>query len=188
MHRPALTSVCSLALLIGGCPKRQTTTRIVYFPLPTPDTAKPSGQAVGALVIEEPVPPPPRPQETAQPAPPARSPAHRPRPATKPGTDTPEETPEPPAPEPPAAVPALEPRETPQHESELRRELQEVQRRAQDRIARLSATRLSTSGRRIIEDARTFLAQSGKALEEGDLPRALTLARKASLLVSAMDQ
>jgi hypothetical protein len=42
--------------------------------------------------------------------------------------------------------------------------------------------------RKTLDDARTFFQQSTQALNEGDLQRALMLARKASLLVSALEK
>jgi hypothetical protein len=56
------------------------------------------------------------------------------------------------------------------------------------RLARFNEARLSPADRKTLDDARTFFAQSTRAREEGDLQRALTLARKASLLVSALEQ
>ena len=54
-------------------------------------------------------------------------------------------------------------------------------------MARLNPAGLSTNERKTLEDARTFLAQSTRAFESSDLPRALNLARKASLLVAALE-
>jgi Cdc6-like AAA superfamily ATPase len=91
-------------------------------------------------------------------------------------------------PPPPAQVPALEPRESSGEESALRRQIQQLHEDIRQRLARLPETRLSPSDRKTLADARTFFAQSGRALEEGDLRRALNLARKASLLVAALEQ
>ena len=91
--------------------------------------------------------------------------------------------------EPPAAVeiPALEPRQT--QGPALRGQILGRQNDLQARIEKLArANKLSATGRKTLEDARTFLAQSGKALEEGDLQRSLNLAWKASLLVAALEQ
>jgi len=38
-----------------------------------------------------------------------------------------------------------------------------------------------------VEDARAFFAQATQAMVSGDLPRALILARKASLLLAALE-
>jgi hypothetical protein len=55
------------------------------------------------------------------------------------------------------------------------------------RLARLKGAQLSANDRRTLEDARTFFAQSTHAMASGDLPRALNLARKASLLLAALE-
>ena len=47
---------------------------------------------------------------------------------------------------------------------------------------------MASVDRKTLEDARLFLNQSRKALEGGDLQRAFNLARKASLLVEALEQ
>lgn len=141
-------------------------------------------------MIEEPAPPPPPASTEAAPEPvPAHPPAHHPRRTTRTAPDTPEASPEPAEPEPPAQTPTLEPRATPQQESKLRRDLLEQTQQVQQLIARArNAGQLSDNDRRIIESAQSFLGQSSKALEDGDLARALTLARKARLLASALEQ
>jgi RNA polymerase-interacting CarD/CdnL/TRCF family regulator len=93
------------------------------------------------------------------------------------------ETPEPP----PEAVPALEPRESTAQEAAQRQQIQRLQEDVRQRLARLNEARLSPSERKTLEDARTFFAQSTRAIESGDLQRALNLARKASLLVAALE-
>jgi hypothetical protein len=52
----------------------------------------------------------------------------------------------------------------------------------------LQRGKLTGATRRTLEDARTFLAQSEKALSDDDLQRARNLANKAALLVSALEQ
>ncbi len=47
---------------------------------------------------------------------------------------------------------------------------------------------MASVDRKTLEDARMFLNQSRKALEGSDLQRAFNLARKASLLVDALEQ
>ncbi len=188
VSRPAFSSACCLALLIGGCPKRQTGVQIVYIPLPPQEAPAPGAQSSGTLVVEETAPPPAS-TEAAPELVPAHPPARHPRRTTRTAPDTPEASPEPAAPEPPAETPTLEPRETPQQESQLRRELLARTQQVQQLIARArNAGQFSDNDRRIIEAAQSFLGQSSKALEDGDLPRALTLARKAHLLVSALEQ
>jgi hypothetical protein len=179
---------CSLALFIGGCPKRQAPTRIVYVPSPPPPAVTQAPAAgTPTMVIEEPAPPEP-PATTPPPTPPTK-PARRRRrvlqtepPAAAPANAP--ETTEPPAP----PVPSLEPRESSVEETALRRQIQGLQDDVRQRIAKLSRAGLSGADRKTLDDARTFFAQSARALNEGDLQRALTLARKASLLVSALER
>jgi outer membrane biosynthesis protein TonB len=190
LRRGTLPSLCALLLWIGGCPKRQGPSRIVYVPAPAP-RAVPTAPVTHpqVLVIEEPAPPPepeeaPPPQAPEEPKPQRR----RRRPVradtpTAPTESTAPETPEPP----PEAVPALEPRESTAQEAALRQQVQRLEGDIRQRLARLNEARLSPSERKTLEDARTFLAQSTRALESGDLQRALNLARKASLLVAALE-
>jgi hypothetical protein len=63
-----------------------------------------------------------------------------------------------------------------------------MQEDVRQRLSRLDPAKLSAPDRKILEDARAFFAQSGRALEAGDLQRALNLARKASLLVTALER
>ncbi len=173
-------------MLVWGCPKRQTTTRIIYTPAPPAATSQASREASGAMVIEEPAPP-----ETAEPAAPEPvTPKPEPRrraPARTQTPATPEITPEPEEP-PPAEVPALEPREAPGPQAALRQELKSLQDRLRRRTAQLERQVSSPEDRRMLEDARSFLAQSERALADGDLQRASNLTRKTSLLVSALEQ
>jgi hypothetical protein len=85
-------------------------------------------------------------------------------------------------------VPALEPRESSAQESALRRQVQALQEDVRTRLSRINEAKLSQDDRKTLDDARTFFAQSNRALEEGDLQRALNLARKASLLVAALEE
>ena len=138
------------------------------------------------MVIEEPAPPEP-PAPTPQPtSPPKPAPRRRHVLRTEPPAAAPENTPEttePPAPQ----VPSLEPRENSAQEAALRRQIQGLQDDVRQRIAKLSRAGLSGADRKTLDDARTFFAQSTRALDEADLQRALNLARKASLLVSALE-
>jgi hypothetical protein len=191
MKRNALPSVFSLALFLGGCPKRQTAPNLVYVPSPPPAAVSARVQSGGTLVIEEPAPPeaPEQPPQVAPQEPPAPKPAPRPRrravtpesaSEAEPTAESSDQT--------AAPVPALEPRESPQQESELRNRVLEMTRTVQGRIARLEQSGSPSLDRKTLESARTFLAQSERALESGDLQRALNLARKASLLVNALEQ
>ena len=87
-----------------------------------------------------------------------------------------------------APVPSLEPRESSSEQATQRREIQGLQDDVQRRIVKLSTVELSGVDRKTLDDARTFLSQSTQALNEGDLQRALMLARKASLLVTALEK
>ena len=178
---------CGLALFIGGCPKRQAPTRIVYVPSPPPAATQASATGTPTMVIEEPA--PPEPPETPPPPTSCPKPARRPRRVlrTEPPPEDTDNTPETTAP-PTPQVPSLEPRESSAEEAALRRQIQGLQDDGRQRIARLSPARLSSADRKSLEDARTFFAQSTRALNEGDLQRALNLARKASLLVAALER
>jgi len=188
VHR-TLFSVLAPALILGACPKRQTAPRLVYVPSPPPQPAETAPvEPSQTLVIEEPPPPPaPRPQET-QPTGPAAAPrpVHRPHRADagEPAT-TPEATPEADVP-PTVEVPALEPRSSREQESALRGQIVGLQNDVQQQITPLEPAQLAPADRKTLDDAQTFLVQSRKALEEGDLQRSLNLTRKASLLVAAL--
>ena len=138
------------------------------------------------MVIEEPAPPEeppaPSPQPTTNPEPARRRVLRRVAPAAAP-ENTPETT-EPLTPQ----VPSLEPRESSAQQAALRRQIQGLQDDVRQRIAKLSRAGLSGADRKTLADARTFFAQSARALDEADLQRALTLARKASLLVLALER
>jgi len=178
-------------MLIGGCPKRQAQPRIVYTTPPPAAAAAPAPTAAPqALVIEEPA-PPAQPEQVSTPNVAPEKPA-RPRrrvTRTEPPTSTEpsdaEETPQEP---PPAAVPALEPRESSAQVSVLRPQIQSLQEDVRTRLSRIKESKFSQEDRKTLDDARTFFAQSNRALEQGDLQRALLLARKASLLVAALEQ
>jgi len=138
------------------------------------------------MVIEEPAPPEeppaPSPQPTSPPEPARRRRVLRREAPAEAAESTPETT-EPPTPQ----VPSLEPRESSAQEAALRRQIQGLQDDVRQRIAKLSRARLSGADRKTLDDARTFFAQSTRALNDADLQRALNLARKASLLVSALE-
>ena len=182
-----MLSVGGLALLVWGCPKRQTTTHIIYTPAPPATTAQTSSESSEAIVIEEPALPetvePAAIEEpvTPKPAPRRRAPARPQTPATLESAPEPEEPP-------PAEVPALEPREAPAQQAALRRQIQNLQERLRRRTAEMEREVSSPEDRRMLDDARSFLAQSERALAGGDLQRALNLTRKTSLLVAALEQ
>ncbi len=189
-QKESLAPVCALLFLLGGCPNRRgARSMVVYVPAPAPAAAPPSEKSQ-VLVIEEPAPPPePEPEETTPPETPEPTATdhgarHAPRrPPAESGEASPQEAPE----AQPAQVPALAPRESSAQENELRRQFQTLEQNIQERLTRLSAASLSANDRRTLEDARTFFAQARQAMASGDLPRALNLARKASLLLAALE-
>lgn len=172
-----------MAVLIFGCPKRQTSPRLIYVPAPPPAASEPSQPASGTLVIQEPAPP-----ETVEAAPPPPPPAPKPvqrrrRPASA-EAETPEQPAEPAAAEP--TVPSLEPRESPQEQNTLRVKIIQLHADIEGQMAQLNAASLSAEDKKTLEDVRLFLSQSRLALQNGDLTRALNLARKASLLINSL--
>jgi hypothetical protein len=110
------------------------------------------------------------------------------RPARPETPAEPSETPTPENPEtPPAEVPALEPRQSFAQETELRRQFLNLEQDIHARLTRLKGAHLSANDQKTLEDARTFFAQATHAMASGDLPRALNLARKAGLLLAALE-
>jgi len=187
VRRGTLSSLCALVLWMGGCPKRQGPTRVVYVPAPTPPAAATAPTtSPRVLVIEEPAPVEAEPAappvaQASEEKPPAK---HKPPVRTETATsqdETPETSP------PPAEVPALEQRASAAQESALRLQTQRLQEDVRQRLGRLNEARLSANEHKTLEDARTFLAQSTRALESGDLQRGFNLARKASLLVASLE-
>jgi outer membrane biosynthesis protein TonB len=193
MDRRNLTLVATLALISAGCPNRQTSTRLVFVPPAAQATAIAPPKSSGELVIEEPPPPQPeerpvevQPQESPAQKPPVRPPRRRVTPA-----ETTVEIPEPPpetVPQPTPSAPALEPRESPQQQSELRTRVVQMQESVRARIGALVHTSMASLDRKTLESARMFLVQSERARDTNDLQRAFNLARKASLLVDALEQ
>lgn len=188
LRRGSLSSLCALLLWIGGCPRRQGSQNVVvYVPAQPPAAVQPSTPPQ-VMVIEEP-PPPPEPEETPPPPTPEPAAPRRPRRAARPETPVePDESPTTENPEtPPAEVPALEPRRVSAQESELRRQFQDLEEEILRRLAQLKGAHLSANDQKTLDDARTFYAQATHAMTTGDLPRALNLARKASLLLAALE-
>jgi hypothetical protein len=179
-----------MLLWFGGCPKRQGPASIVYVPASPPKalTAAPVPTDQEILVIEEPAPPPEpevkAPAATTGPAVnnPGRRPARTAAPAEPPETASPD-IPTTPSTE----VPSLEPGESSAHMAELRQQVQKLQQDVRQRLSRLEGARLPADERRTLEDARNFLDQSTHAVTSGDLQRALNLARKAFLLLAALE-
>lgn len=206
-----------LAILVGGCPKRQTVPRVVYVqPPPAANAGVASNQGTGistapkagagsnqadtaagpteALVIEEPpAPPPPEPVTVPAPqstAPIAAAPKRRPHPREE--THETEDQTEPAnsaAPANPGEVPSLEPRSDAGQEEGLQNQLQTKEDDIKRRIAELGKNAdLSTTELRTLKDATSFWSQSLAALREHDLLRAQELAQKASLLLAALER
>jgi hypothetical protein len=182
-------SLCALTLLVWGCPRRQNAVRVVYVP-PPPVATTAQVEEPPVLIIGEPEPEPVAEEVVPVeiPEPPPEPPARRraPRAETAAPSDAGEGSAEAiltPVPE----VPALAPRETPQQAAALQRRVVGIQQDLHPRLNRLAGARLSAGARKTVEDARTFLAQSEKALSEGDLLRALNLAEKSALLVTAVE-
>lgn len=183
-----------MALLIGGCPKRQPSPRVVYVE-PPPPSAKPApdkaqGPELETLTIEQPPPAPAAP--TTTPAPPATATAQN-APVLK--HEQPGRTQTRPAGEAtaPADVKAIDPARAPELEparsSATEDEVRTQQTRIHQRIDGLQKDRYSApADQRALDDARLFLAQSEQALKKRDLLKAHGLADKASLLLDALEQ
>jgi len=193
LKRELLISVCAVLLLETGCPKRQAASRLVYVPAPPSASVPNVPQATDAVIISEPEPP----AEEARTTEPAdtgleTTPRHIVR-RRRPGTARPdapseaEDVPAAPQP-PPAEVPALEPHETPAEQARLRQEISTSREDTERRLAQLDHVSLGAGDRKTLDDARAFLAQAARALEEGQLIRSVNLAHKAALLVSAVEQ
>jgi hypothetical protein len=185
MRSRTLYSVCALALLIWGCPKRQNTPRVVYVPSPPPAAEQKPAAANGTLVIQEPPPPEPPPPVIVEGPAPEEKPTprrHRPAPTGHADVESPDETAAPAAPE----VPALEPRESAAQQTAQRRQIIAMLAGIRGRVAQMKRNKLGDLERKTLDDAQMFVEQSQRALDTNDLVRALNLARKASLLVNAL--
>lgn len=188
-----LLLICVVLSLATGCRKHQTASRLVYVPA-APSSGAPNVEpATDTIIISEPEPPAEE-VKTAEPTDaglettPKRT-THRRRPGVI-RPDAPaeaEDIPASPQP-PPAGVPALEPQESPAKQAQLRREISTSREDTERRLAQLDRLTLGAGDRKTLDDARAFLAQAARALEEGELVRSANLARKAALLVSAVEQ
>lgn len=159
--------------------------RVVYAPAPPVASAAKPAEESGSLVVEEPLPPEPAEVAPTESSSPRTAPRRRrPRTETPAASETTTEAVEPL----PVEVPTLEPRGSPEQQTALRQQILDLQERLRQRSARFDRLRLSSQARKTLDDARTFLAQSERALLDGDLGRAHNLANKASLLVSALEQ
>ena len=177
------------ALLIGGCPKRQTTLRLVYVPAPPPSSAPASTQGTETMVIAPPPPPEPiqtgeSPQQTPSPSSPSKPlRAHR-RAAAATLPLSSQQTPDVPQP----SSPALNSINSPHQEAALEKRVGELEAGVHRRIGRLASMRLSSAERKTLQDAGMFLAQAEDAGRRGDLLRSVNLVEKADLLIGAIEK
>jgi hypothetical protein len=185
MERAWFMGMAVAGLFLAGCAKRQSVARIVFVHAAPPPALRANPEAVGALVVAEPQ----SHEPTPDPAPPPPEAAERPvaRPRVRLAPPDPSIEPEVEAP-PAAEVPTLEPREGAAALAAQRRQATQFHDQIRARIARQDRPSLSADERRMLADARTFLAQSERALGTNDFQRALTLARKASLLLAVIEQ
>jgi hypothetical protein len=175
-------SAFCLALLMGGCTKRQNGVRLVYVAPPPASTPAATTGESGTLVIEEPAPP-----EPAQPLPAALPPA---APAPKAEQSKPRRSGQTAA-EAPAEQQLVEPPpiERANNPGQGRRQqLEKTQRDIGSSIEQLEHSPHSNAERRTLAEAQAFLDQSTRALKGGDLPLAEKLAEKANLLITALKQ
>jgi hypothetical protein len=178
-------AVCVLVLALAGCSKRTAPARIVYVPSVAPPAPTASAAATEALVVAEPQ----SPEIEPEPAPPIEEPAEKPRPRPRVRLAPPDAALEPePEPTPAVEVPTLEPREGAAAQRAQRRHVLQFQAQIRSRLTRQEKLGLAADERRMLTDARTFLAQSERALATNDFQRALTLAQKASMLLAVLEQ
>jgi hypothetical protein len=185
--RARVWSACCFALLIGGCPKRQTNLRLVYVAPPPRPTPAASARDSGTWVIEEPTAPEPEvtktPSEPPPPAPQVQLHPPKPRRGNAPAEASPIGVPDAPSLEPPPLEPA-----DGAGSLGFRQKIETAQRSLSQRVAEFEHNPLSRAERRTLDEARAFLEQSKRALNEGDLRRAENLAYKADLLMRTFEQ
>lgn len=196
LRRASMIWVSALALLLGGCVKHHGPQSMVLFvpaPPPSPSATVPPASNSEVMVIEEPAPPPQteaEDDEVPQPQPPEPT-LHR-RTHHLPRSEATAETDDQPAPQddaetPSAGVPVLAPLQSTSEGTELRRQFVNLDQDIRQRLAKLGGAQLSANNQKTLDDARTFFAQATSALASGDLPRAINLARKAGLLLAALE-
>ena len=178
-------------MLIGGCPRGETARRVVYVSTPPPKLQSQASTAAEVLVIEppaneEPEALPPESPVTTLESTPKRPP--RRRHTIRPDSSSEAEADDDAEPASSAGVPALEPRQDSQRLATLRRDLTASQESTRRRLAQLDHAQLGQGDRRTLDDAKAFLSQSERELARGEIIRASNLARKAALLVSAIEQ
>lgn len=186
MNRASLFVVGLLLLLPVGCANRQRANRIVFVASTPPLASPASSEAAGVVTmaepqlqepVEGPEPLPPEPEEKPRTRPRAR--LAPPDPTTEPQVE--------PEPAPSVEVPLLEPLGGPGEQAQ-QRQVRQLQNQVRGRITRQENATLSADDHRMLDDARTFLSQSERALATSDFPRARTLARKASMLLAVIEQ
>ena len=187
----SLFPICAALLLVGGCPKRQTGWRLVYVTAPPPKLQSQASTSAEVLTIEAPANeepealPPESPATNLEPAP--KRPPRR-RHTIRPDASSEAEAGDDAEPASSAGVPALQPRQDSQRLAALRRDLTASQENTRRRLAQLDHAQLGQGDRRTLDDAKAFLSQSEHEFERGEILRAMNLARKAALLVSAIEQ
>lgn len=184
---PTVVVLLGLSLAAGGCVKKVVAAAPAPVPLAVPSVPP---RIVGPVVV-----PDERPQPVAEaPAVPAQRPAPRPPRLVRPpdAAETPAEDPqrarvEGADPVGAAATPAplLRTRET-ANDAEAAKKVQEVLRRAEQSLAKVSYRSLSVNGRAQADTAKRFIAQAGEALERRQLVLALSLADKAEALSNSL--
>ncbi|HEX5412777.1 MAG TPA: hypothetical protein VFZ27_13085 [Terriglobia bacterium] len=174
-------AIFGLAVVVGGCPKRQTVQHVVYVPTPPP-AATPS-QSEQSIIVQAPAPPAPleAKPEIAQPAPPEPAPS-KPSPPRRAEIKAPPEEP------PGAEVPALHSAVNSGQAIALQGQIVQLQQGIEKRIDALSRESLSPSHRKMLDDARGFLQNSRKALQKTDLDLASNWASKADQVVTSLER
>jgi hypothetical protein len=146
------TSACCIALLISGCAKRQSGTRLVYVAsLPSTPSAAPEADS-GTLVSEEPETPQPLQPQPQVPAPTSATDTQPEE--SKPRRPSPPRTTAEPSPEAPLVAPPLEPAKEPGQVD--RQKIQTPQNDVQLRQAKLEKTLNSDDEKETIAQARAL--------------------------------
>jgi hypothetical protein len=187
VHKKSLFPIMSLVIVALGCPNRQASLRLVYAPPPAPaPTSESQAEPAQAMVIEEP--PPPEPAQPAlvkqmdvTPPPEARAIPHK-RPRVQPPLPVANNEPQ----AAPSPAPALEPSTDTAKAASLRLKINGLTGQIQNDLVHLRRRNLTSGDRKTLRDAQLFLDQAAQAMKAGDLERSMQLAKKAGLLVSAV--
>ncbi len=186
---PAAVVLVVLSMFAGGCARKVVAAAPAPVPLSVPSVPP---RIVGPVAVPE-----ERPEPIAEaPTAPAQRPAPRPprlanRPAdagAEPAVEDPQRARAEGA-EPAAAgatpAPLLRTRET-ANDVEAAKKVEEVLRRAEQSLAKVSYRNLSANGKNQADTAKRFIAQAGEALERRQLVLALSLADKAEQLSTSL--